>query len=93
MCAHVVEAPRRGTGFDGGHACVPVYTGHHRGRGAVVGIVGGGQQGGPCPGRVVACQGRVGGVNGAGHMKDGLGAHPQEAGTCQEEFRVGMGLH
>ena len=25
-CAHMVEASRRGTGFDGGPACVPVYT-------------------------------------------------------------------
>ena len=32
-CAHMVEAPCMGTGFDGGHACVPVYT-------VVTGVVG-----------------------------------------------------
>ena len=32
-CAHMVEASRRGTGFDGGPACVPVYT-------VVTGVVG-----------------------------------------------------
>ena len=32
-CVHMVEAPRRGTRFDGGHACIPVYT-------VITGVVG-----------------------------------------------------